>query len=347
MKKSPFKLLQKLRNQSSKIIELEEKTRNLENLLTEEKNKRVRLDNYTRQLAKRVWRIEKERSTDYFSRLDPLQYSHELKAWYLQKTGKILDLDHPKTYNEKIQWFKLYGITPEISLLSDKLAVRDYVASKIGEKYLIPLIGSWNYPEDIDFGSLPDRFVLKANHGSGYNYLVYDKSLLNVNEIMDTANQWLRQDFAFLNGFELQYHSIPRRLLIEEYLENSDGDLHDYKFRCFNGKVELISFVSDRYNEMKMNWFNRDWNSLCITLDGHQRSENSIPRPDNLDEMIEKAETLAAGFPQVRVDLYRMNDGHIYFGEMTFTPSSGVAKWNPLELDMQLGQLFTYPGMPK
>ena len=344
---NPFKIREDLERLSIKVEDLEHNNESLKNLLQEEKNKRIRVEEYARQLGHRIWQLERENDYNYFSKLDNCLYPHELAAWYFRKTGKKLDLNYPKTYNEKIQWFKLYGRTPSISELSDKIAVRSFVASRIGEEYLIPLIGTWTYPEEIDFSSLPDKFILKANHGSGFNYPVYNKPDLDVKDIINVANQWLRKDFSFTNGFELQYHDIPRRLLIEEYLENEDGDLDDYKFRCFNGRVELISFVSNRYHGIKMDWFDRNWNPLPITLDGNPHSEKPISRPDNLDEMIGIAEALASGFPHVRVDLYRLNNGRIYFGEMTFTPSSGAAKWDPPELDAQLGSLFTYPGMPE
>ena len=347
MVKNPYKVLEKIRKYEPRIDDLEEKNRILENLLQEERKKRIRSDDYTRKLERRILQLEKNHYSDYCSQLDPAQYPHELKAWYFQETGKELNLERPRTYNEKIQWFKIYGQTAEISHLVDKISVRDFVASKIGEKYLIPLLGTWDYPEDIDFASLPEKFVLKANHGSGYNCFVYDKSRLDMKDLMKKANHWLRQDFAFTYGFEMQYHYIKRRLLAEPYLENDRGDLYDYKFRCFNGKVEMVSYGMDRKGDSPMDFFDRDWNHLPIKYKHYPNSGKPIPRPDNLEEMIEKAEVLAAGFPQVRVDFYRTNDGKVYFGEMTFTSSSGVAQWDPPELDLQLGQLFSYPGMPE
>ena len=345
--KNPYKVLESIKYYESMLTDLEERNRILENLLQEERKKRIRLDEYTRQLGHRIWQLEKSNYIDYVSQLDPAQYPHELKAWYFQKTGKILNLEYPQTYNEKIQWFKLYGQTSEISFLSDKISVREFVASKIGVKYLIPLIGTWDYPEDIDFATLPEKFVLKANHGSGFNYLVYEKSRLDMEDILKTANHWLRQDFAFSNGFEMQYHSIKRRLFAEQYMDNAGGDLYDYKCRCFNGKVKMISFGSGRKSGLHMDFYDRDWNFLPIRYGHYPNHEKRIQKPDNLEELVSIAEKLADGFPQVRVDLYRMNDGRIYFGEMTFTPSSGTTGWDPPELDLQLGQLFSYPGMPE
>lgn len=347
MLKNPYKVLERIRNIGSRIADIEEKNRILENLLQEERKKRIRSDDYAHRLEHRILQLEKKHYSDYCSQLDSTQAVHELKAWYFQETGKALNLEHPQTYNEKIQWFKLYGQTTEISHLVDKISVRDYVASKIGVDYLIPLLGTWDYPEDIDFASLPEKFVLKANHGSGYNYLVIDKSRLDMRDLLKKANYWLRQDFAFSNGFEMQYHSIKRRLLAEEYLDNAGGDLYDYKFRCFNGKVKLISFVSDRKSGLHMDFYDREWIFLPIRLDHYSNHKKRIQKPDNLEELVSIAEKLAEGFPQVRVDLYRTNDGRIYFGEMTFTPSSSVAKWDPPELDLRLGQLFSYPGMPE
>ena len=343
--KNPFQVSEKIRYYKSKIADLEEQNRILENQLQEEKKKRIRIDDYARQLGHRIWKLEKSHYTDYVSQLDPAQYPHELKAWYFKKTGKPLNLERPQTYNEKIQWFKLYGITPEISLLSDKIAVRDFVASRIGVKHLIPLLGTWDYPEDIDIETLPVKFVLKADHGSGYNYLVYDKSKLNMEDMLETANHWLRQDFAFSNGFEMQYHSIERRLLAEYYLENGNGDLYDYKVWCFNGKAEFIEVVWNRKVSLYTDFYDLQWNLLPFTY-GHPNGEERVAKPDNLDELIDKAEVLAADFPHVRVDFYRMNDGKLYFGEMTFTSSSGCELWNLPGLDLKLGGLFSYPGLP-
>ncbi len=243
--------------------------------------------------------------------LPPEQYSEELKEWYFSRTGNRLNLDNPKTYNEKIQWFKLYGVTPQIRDLCDKYRVRSYVASKIGEEYLVPLIGKWKYPEEIDFSVLPEKFVIKANHGCKYNYIVTDKSKVDIEDFCHKANKWLQQDYAFYSGFEMQYHGIDRCLIGEAYLENQAGELYDYKVWCFNGRAEFIEVIKGRGEKLTIDFYDREWRLQSFTH-GYPNNDIPCPCPDNLDEMIAKAEVLAADFPHVRVDFYRCNDGKLY-----------------------------------
>jgi glycosyltransferase involved in cell wall biosynthesis len=278
----------------------------------------------------------------YYSTMDPQKYPRILCRWYKSKTGKKLDLTHPKTYNEKVQWFKLYGVTPLHKLLSDKYLVRDWVEQRIGLGYLVPLLGVWDKAEDIDFDRLPEKFVLKANHGCGYNLIVKNKETLNRRFAVTKANSWLLRDFAFSTGFEMQYHGITRKLVAEAYLENGDGDLYDYKVWCFQGRAVFIMFLMNRKEGLQMSFYDREWNLTPVSYD-YPRCEKAIPRPDNLDELLAAAEKLAAGFPHVRVDFYRMDDGRLYFGEMTFTPFSGVCRWEPPEYDRILGDMFVIP----
>lgn len=322
-----------LRYSLRKIRQLEEEVALFKSSLLAEKLRNDRLEKHIREQERLI-------QYNYYSLLSPDKYPQELEKWYFKRTGKRLNLANPQTYNEKIQWFKLYGVTPQIRDLVDKYKVRSYVADIIGEEYLIPLLGVWNTPEEIDFSKLPDKFVIKANHGCRYNYIVRDKSKLNIADLYKKANQWLQEEYAFHSGFELQYLGIQRCLIAEEYMDNGDGNLNDFKFRCFNGKVRMLAFCSNRKDGLCMDFFDRDWNHLPIRYNDLPSRGAGIPRPDNLDEMIEIAERLAEGFAHVRIDLYRMNDGKILFGEMTFTPSSGAAKWDPPELDYELGQLF-------
>lgn len=268
-----------------------------------------------------------------------------LKQWYFKETGEQLHLESPQSYNDKIQWFKLYGVTPLISQLSDKYRVRDWVSQRIGDKYLVPLLGVWDSVDEIDFDKLPQRFVLKENHGCGYNVLVKDKSSLNIQQLKKILNQWLKIDFAFVAGFEMQYHNIPRKIIAEAYLENENSDLYDYKAYCFNGKCEFIEFISNRSSKPQLSFYDREWNRVNISTGTYASSETLVPKPDNLEELLQCVEKLAEGFAHVRVDFYRLNDGSLYFGEMTFTPCSGKAKWQPDGLGLSLGQKFKYPGM--
>jgi len=274
------------------------------------------------------------------------QYPDALKEWFYMRTGEKLNLENPKTYNEKIQWFKLNAITPQITRLSDKYLVREWVREKIGEKYLIPLLGVWDKPEDIQFDLLPEQFVLKANHGCGFNIIVTDKTDLDRSKTIQRMKRWMDIDYAFYGGFEMQYQKISRKILAEKYIENVDSELFDYKIWCFNGRVEYIAFLSNRANEVNMSFYDREWNLLPIARD-YKRHLSSVTKPVNLDEMISIAAKLSNGFAHVRVDLYRLNNGQLYFGEMTFSPSSGASKWDPPEYNLVIGNMLHYSGMPE
>lgn len=289
-----------------------------------------------------------DRKFDYLTRKYCCESKHAtaLSDWYNKVTGgEQLNLISPKTFNEKIQWSKLYDSTPIKTRLADKYLVRDWVAEKIGEKYLIPLLGVWDRFDDIDIESLPERFVLKCNHGCGYNIIVKDKSSWDVADSKKKINVWMAEDFAYRNGFELHYSAIPRKIIAEAFIENetSGGDLYDYKLWCFNGKVEYIQLFSERFlGGVKAAFYDRNWVKQSFTY-GRPLDEKDNPKPDNLNKMIELSEKLAAEFNHVRVDFYRMDDGKLYFGEMTFSPTSGCAKWQPREMDLKLGQMMPLP----
>lgn len=268
-----------------------------------------------------------------------------LSDWYRERRAAVLNLANPQTYNEKIQWMKLYDSTPIKTRLADKYLVRDWVAERIGARYLIPLLGVWDSFNEIDFDALPEQFVLKCNHGCGYNLIVQNKAELKLEDAKRKINAWLAEDFAFKGVFELHYSPIPRKIIAEQYIENkaSKGDLYDYKFWCFDGKVKYIQFLSDRnISGLKMAFYDTSWKKQDFVY-SHPLDTKDIARPDNLEEMIALAEKLAKGFNHVRVDFYRMDDGRIYFGEMTFTSASGFCHWQPAEMDYTMGQLLNLP----
>ena len=257
--------------------------------------------------------------------------------WFFEKTGEILNLDNPKTFNEKIQWMKLYDSTPIKTQLADKYLVRDWVKEQIGEEYLIPLLGVWDNFDDIDFDKLPQKFVLKCNHGCKYNIIVKDKNALDIEETKIQVNNWMYEDFAFVNGFQMHYSPIPHKIIAEEYIENNYNDLYDYKFWCFDGRVEYIQFLAERNcGGLKGAFYDRNWVRQEFVSNPYDMT--NIKKPDNLDKMIELAQKLSQGFNYVRVDFYRLNNGKIYFGEMTFTPASGRMKWNPEKYNMIMGE---------
>ena len=278
----------------------------------------------------------------YYANLKPEDYPKELALWFKKRTGEDLDLANPKTYNEKIQWMKLYDATPLKTQLSDKYESREWVSAKIGSRYLVPLLGVWDSFDEIDFETLPDKFVLKANHGCGYNIIVDDKKRLDIQDAKTKFEKWMNTNFAFVNGLELQYMNIRPRIIAEAYLENENNDLYDYKVFCFNGKAESILFISERKAGKKIDFFDTDWNRLPISC-GFPQNEDEIAKPQNLELMIKLAEKLSEGFPHVRVDFYIMNDGSIRFGEMTFSSSSGILHWNPPEQNTIYGKLIKLP----
>jgi hypothetical protein len=264
-----------------------------------------------------------------------------LKKQYKRKTGRQLDLNNPQTYCEKVQWEKLYNRDPLRARLADKYAVREYVASHVGEEYLIPLLGVWEDSRDIDFDALPKEFVLKCNHGCSWNIIVKDKAKLNISKARRKLNHWMSLDLSSL-AFEMHYTDIPRKIIAEKYLESATeaGGLRDYKFYCFNGEPRFVKLVAERPN-FRINWYDLNW-----VLQPFNNIYEAIPypveKPDNLPAMTEIARKLSKGFPHVRVDLYSVG-GKIYFGEMTFTAGSGYELFYPDEYNRILGDMYTLP----
>ena len=266
----------------------------------------------------------------------------ELKKWFFARTGERFEIVNPITFNQKIQWLKVFDKNPKKGILVDKYKVRDWVAERIGKKYLVPLLGVWDKFDDIDFDKLPSKFALKCNHGSGWNIIVTDKSKLDLDEAKRKIERWMGTNYACQAGFEMQYNQVKPKIIAEEYMENDDGDIYDYKIYCFGGKAKYIQFLMDRKNGLQMAYFDTKWKKQGF-VHNHPRIEKNIPKPDNLNEMLNLAEVLAQGFPYVRVDFYRLNDGTIRFGEMTFSPASGTQDWIPSRTNYMLGDLIHLP----
>ncbi len=270
------------------------------------------------------------------------EYKRELALWFKERTGKTLNLDNPQTFNEKIQWLKLYDSTPLKTRLADKYLVRDWVKEKIGEQYLIPLLGVYDSFDEIDFDKLPDRFVMKCNHGSGYNIIVPDKSKLDLADAKQKVDTWMKENFAFKTGFELHYRDMQPKIVIEEYIQEIGDALYDYRFFCSNGKVIQIwldLYSGTPYHQRKI--YDKNWNELDVIVKW-PRLEKEIEKPKNLEKMLQLSETLSKSFALVRVDFYDVNN-HIYFGEMTFTSMSGIGEFSPEMEDLKLGKLIKLP----
>jgi hypothetical protein len=281
---------------------------------------------------------------NYYANLDPNMYPAELARWYESVTGTPLDLENPQTFNEKIQWLKLYDSTPLKTRLTDKYLVREWITEKIGEEYLIPLLGVWDSFDEIDFDALPNQFVLKANHGSGWNVIVKDKATLDKVDAKVKFDKWMKLNFAYMAGLELHYKDIVPKIVAEKYIENDEGGLSDYKIHCFNGKPMYIQYIGDRaYHSVKAAFFDPEWRLMSFTSRTYPRCDVQIPAPERLNELLQFAEILAKEFIYVRVDFYVLNDGSFKFGEMTFTPASGVSGWEPPEYNSKLGELLVLP----
>lgn len=270
------------------------------------------------------------------------EYFEYLPLWYWDIMNVIPDLDNPMTFTEKIQWLKSKGVTPVMSKLADKYEVRTWIEEKIGTQYLIPILGVWDSCEGIDFNNLPNKFVLKCNHGSGMNIVIRDRDLLDVNQTVSMLSKWLSEDFS-LRTLEMQYKFINRKIIAEQYIEELSGNLYDYKFHCFEGTPKFIECIGDRNistHEGFQRNYDLDWNELQWTFEDYPRFNHKVDRPENLEEMIQIARTLSQGFPYVRVDLYDLGT-KVYFGEMTFTPASGVGvykgSWSKIK-DKELGK---------
>lgn len=256
---------------------------------------------------------------------------------------KPLDLDNPVTYNDKLQWLKLYNHRLEYTTMADKVKVKQYVAERIGGQYVVPLLGVWDRPEAIDWDILPEKFVLKTNHdGGSYGVVVCnDKDSFDQIKAIKRIKDSLKRD-TFILGREWPYKNIQRKVLAEQFIEGAGtSELPDCKFFCFNGKVKLLYLVSYGKTGSHQDFFDEDFNHL--DLQGlYPNSLKKPSKPAHFELMKELAEKLSEGIPHVRVDFFEAND-KVYFSEFTFFPSGGWAAFHPKEWDYTLGQFIELP----
>ena len=267
-----------------------------------------------------------------------------LEMRYKLRFGKKLDLENPLTYNEKLQWLKLYDRSPEYTKMVDKYEVKKYVADKIGEEYIIPTLGVWDKFEDIDFDKLPDQFVLKCTHDSGGIVICKDKSKLDKEKAQKKIEKGLKRNYYWASR-EWPYKDVKPRIIAEKYMVDESGyELKDYKFFCFDGKVKMLFIATDRGVEgkdTKFDFFDENFVHLPIK-NGHENAEKELACPEGFEKMKELAEKLSKGIPQLRVDFYNIN-GQIYFGETTFFHWSGMVPFEPEEWDAKLGEYIELP----
>ncbi len=266
-----------------------------------------------------------------------------IRERYYERLNKIPDLVNPSTFNEKLQWLKLYNRNPEYIQMVDKYEVKEYIAQIIGKEYIIPTLGVWDKVEDINFDELPNQFVIKCTHNSGGLVICRDKSKLDSKKIKEKIEKSLRRNYYYA-GREWPYKNVKKRIIVEKYMEDKYGnDLKDYKLFCFNGEAKYILVCSNRQGSFKnTDFFDINWKLMPFTRENHTNNPNGIDRPKNLEKMVEIANKLSKDIPFVRVDLYEIND-KVYFGELTFFPSSGFEGFNPKEWDKKLGDMLELP----
>ncbi len=269
-----------------------------------------------------------------------------IKRVWKAKMGTVLNLDNPETFNEKIQWLKLYDRKPEYTTMVDKYAVKKYVADKIGEQYIIPTFGVWDKFDDIDFGKLPNQFVLKCTHDSGGLVICRDKSKFDIKAARNKLNHSLRKNY-FYGVREWSYKNVPPRIIAEMYMEDQGRIVpEDYKIYCLNGEPKYIVVFHNRYDNTKIlseTVYDINWTPQYISLDEHFAVSDIIePKPKCLEEMLKICRILCDGFAQVRVDFYIINE-HIYFGEITLYTASGLQPMIPPEMDLKIGKMLHLP----
>lgn len=276
----------------------------------------------------------------------------ELKRIYFRKLGEDLNLENPQTWNEKIQWLKVFDATQEKTDWTDKIKAKTLASQTIGEQYVVPLLHEGvKSPEEIDFDILPNQFVIKTNHGSGNIIIVKDKrKFLNSSKwkiAKNYLNRWMEMDYGYDDGFELHYSAIEPFIFAEAYVPALSNDVKEYRICCFEGepryiKVKTASADGNNYR----NVYDTEWNFRPDVQWGPTHLEPE-DKPAKLSEMLEIARKLSKGFHFVRVDLNYTSEGRIYFGELTFTSGSGFTRIIPKSFNLEMGGQLSYDKIRK
>lgn len=265
-----------------------------------------------------------------------------LKLQYRYNTGNKLNLKEPTRYNEKLQWLKIYDHNPHYTELVDKYLVKKIVSKKIGRNYIIPTIGVWDTPKQININSLPDQFVLKCNHDSKSVYVIKDKSKVDFEKILYSLDESLKTNHYYY-GREWPYKNVKPLVFAEEYKEDDSGGLLDYKVMCFNGKPMFVQLHQGRFTDnYTQDFFDSNWNHQSFNQIGEVSSKNLPPKPVFLEEMLKLSEILSESIPHVRIDWYYA-DNQLYFGEYTFFDASGYFDYVPDEYNYILGDYIDLP----
>ncbi|MBO7303961.1 MAG: glycosyl transferase [Clostridia bacterium] len=267
-----------------------------------------------------------------------------LRLNYWVRMKRKLDLENPKTFNEKLQWLKLYDRKPIYTTMVDKYEAKKYVADIIGEEHIVPTLGVWESFDEIDFDSLPNQFVLKCTHDSGGLVICRDKTALDMVAAKKKIERSLKRNY-FWQSREWPYKELKPRIIAEKYMEDEEtSELRDYKFFCFDGKPELLFIATARQSEVeetKFDFFDMDFNLLPFT-NGHPNASVTPEKPRQFEKMQELAAKLSVGVPQLRVDFYEVN-GAVYFGELTLFHWGGTMPFKPECWDAKLGSMIKLP----
>ena len=273
----------------------------------------------------------------FYNKMEDKEY---IKLMYQAIMHKELNLEEPQTFTEKLQWLKLYDHKAVHTIMADKLHMRDFVKEKLGEGHTVPLIGVYKKWEDIDFAKLPNSFVIKTTHDSGSYVICKDKSKLDKAKAKKKINTSLKHNY-YKNFREWQYKAIKPQIIIEEFLDDGQSNLTDYKFFCFNGKCEFLYIMQETSSEPTQVLLDTKFNRLPFRMDD-EPSKQMPQKPTQFEQMLEFAEKLSKDEAFLRVDMYLVN-GRIYVGELTFYHLGGYIPIDPPEWDLKLGQLLTLP----
>lgn len=266
-----------------------------------------------------------------------------LKSKYKRRFGKRLNLKNPRTFDEKLQWLKLYDRNPLYTTLADKYAVREYIKEKIGEEYLIPLVGGpWSSADDIDFDSLPEQFVLKCTHDSGSIEICRNKDEFNTVSARKNLNKALKTNY-FAFSREWPYKNIKRQIIAEKYMTDESGtQLKDYKIYNFNGEPQIIQVDYNRFTNYMRNLYTTQWDYIDAQIQYPSNPDYVIKKPEALNGMLAAAKRLSENIPFIRSDFYCIDD-QIYFGELTFYPEGGFGRFIPEQLGIEMGEWMEIP----
>ena len=267
-----------------------------------------------------------------------------IKFLFRSRMGRWPNFKNPQTFNEKLQWLKLYDRKPIYTTLVDKYAVKQYVAERIGEDYIIPTLGVWEKFDDIDFDTLPDQFVLKCTHDSGGIVICRSKKDLDLPAARNKIEKCLKRNF-YWNGREWPYKKVKPRIIAEAYMEDTaTKELRDYKFFCFNGEPKFILVCRDRFGKSGLteDFYTVEWQHLQLKRPKHPNAEVPAEKPEELEQIVEISKKLSKGIPFVRTDFYVVNH-KVYFGEFTFFPANGFERFEPEEWDNICGSWIRLP----